>query len=201
MPVGVVVDSGGQDRALAALVAGCGALRGKWRSASPFAACRWRVAERKQIYEALHPETRKGVAGAEAVHKKCATANSAFAKDAAEKTNETERRACEIRLRAERKAGQLLSSIEKAKGGQPYQSHGVTGSDETVATLNELGVSKNQSSRWQQLAAVPEAEFEAERFGSNPTAVSDLPPAAGGWPSASGQIGKRFPICLPWRST
>lgn len=44
------------------------------------------------------------------------------------KNTEAERRACEIRLRAERKAGQLLAKMEKAKGGQPYQSGGTMGS-------------------------------------------------------------------------
>ena len=71
-------------------------------------------------------------------------------------TNE-ERRACEIRLRAERKAGQLLSKMEKAKGGQPYQSGGTMGSPKT---LKALGVSPDQSSRWQALAGVPEEDFE-----------------------------------------
>jgi hypothetical protein len=35
---------------------------------------------------------------------------------------EAERRACEIRLRAERKAGELLKATEKAKGGRPSQT-------------------------------------------------------------------------------
>ena len=48
------------------------------------------------------------------------------------KNPEPERRACEIRLRSERKAGQLLKKLEKAKGGQPYQSSGTTGSTEPI---------------------------------------------------------------------
>ncbi len=62
------------------------------------------------------------------------------------KNTEAERRACEIRLRAERKAGKLLAKMEKAKGGQPYQSGGTMGSPKT---LKALGVSPDQSSRWQ----------------------------------------------------
>ncbi len=68
------------------------------------------------------------------------------------------RRACEIRLRAERKAGQLLAKMEKAKGGQPYQSGGTMGSPKT---LKALGISPDQSSRWQALAGVPQEDFEA----------------------------------------
>jgi len=66
-----------------------------------------------------------------------------------------ERRACEIRLRAERKAGQLLATGEKNKGtAQPTRSSDTT-------TLRDLGISKDQSSKWQQLAGVPERQFEA----------------------------------------
>ena len=42
---------------------------------------------------------------------------------------EAERQACKIRLRAERRCGQMLREREKAKGGQPYQSDRPTGSD------------------------------------------------------------------------
>ena len=48
--------------------------------------------------------------------------------------------------------------MEKAKGGQPYQSGGTMGSPKT---LKALGVSPDQSSRWQALAGVPEEQFEA----------------------------------------
>jgi hypothetical protein len=66
-------------------------------------------------------------------------------------------RACQIQLRAERKAGQLLQSMEKARGGNPNLSRGATGSP----TLDELGISRDPSSKWQRLATVPEDQFEA----------------------------------------
>ena len=69
---------------------------------------------------------------------------------------EAERQCCEIRLRAERKAGQLLTKMEKAKGGNP--SYVPRGSQKT---LFDLGITYDQSSQWQKLADVPEPEFEA----------------------------------------
>jgi hypothetical protein len=87
-----------------------------------------------------------------------ALAFEAYAKQA--KNTEAERRACEIRLRAERRAGQLLSGMDRAGRGRPEKM-----SDDTTLsptpTLSDLGVSRDQSSKWQQLAAVPEAEFES----------------------------------------
>ncbi len=65
----------------------------------------------------------------------------------------------EIKLRAERRAGELLGDMEKAPGGQPYQSHDVTGRSD-IPTLNDLGISRMQSSRWQSIAAIPEPVFE-----------------------------------------
>jgi hypothetical protein len=37
---------------------------------------------------------------------------------------EAENRCAEMRLRAERRAGELLATMDKAKGGQPYQATG-----------------------------------------------------------------------------
>lgn len=79
-----------------------------------------------------------------------AVALEAYAKQAQD--TENERRACEIRLRAERKCGQLLSKTVK-RGKQPKGN--------ALSPLKSVGVSKKQSSDWQKLAAVPEKQFEA----------------------------------------
>jgi hypothetical protein len=73
---------------------------------------------------------------------------------------EAERTAQRIRVRAEKQCGRLLKVEPKAKGGKPYQA--VTGTSEVpVKPLAEYGITKNQSSQWQQLADVPDDAFEA----------------------------------------
>lgn len=94
---------------------------------------------------------------------------------------EAERRACEIRLRAERRCGQLLQQMEKAKGGQPKNpsQHAST----SAAPLADLGISHSQSSRWQKLAAIPDGEFEAVLAGANrPTTAGLIAEPAGPTP-------------------
>jgi N6-adenosine-specific RNA methylase IME4 len=68
--------------------------------------------------------------------------------------------AAEIGLRAERRAGEMLKQgAENGDRRKPSQrSHDVTA--EAPPTLEEIGVSKMQSSRWQQLASIPEEQFE-----------------------------------------
>jgi hypothetical protein len=77
------------------------------------------------------------------------------------KNIEAEQHACEIRLRAERKAGALLAVMEKQHGGHASKARSHDGSEVVPPSLNDLGVSYRQSSDWQKLASVPEAEFEA----------------------------------------
>jgi hypothetical protein len=75
------------------------------------------------------------------------------------RNTEAEQQACEIRLRAERKAGKLLRRMEKAKGSL---RRGITTLPrEETPTLQDLNITKKQSSDWQKLADVPEQEFEA----------------------------------------
>ncbi len=69
--------------------------------------------------------------------------------------------AAEIRIRAERKLGEMLKAQKEAglmnKGGRPSENQS---SDTTGLTLSEAGISRDLSSRAQAIAAVPESEFE-----------------------------------------
>ncbi len=90
-----------------------------------------------------------------------AAAMQAYGRMAKDKTLEVD--AAEIRIRAERRMGEMLAESKLQKGGRPAKK---TGRDERpvskTPTLAEVGISKDLSSRAQKLAAVPEAEFEAE---------------------------------------
>jgi phage N-6-adenine-methyltransferase len=68
--------------------------------------------------------------------------------------------AAEIKLRAERKAGEMLAAMEKPKGGRPSETD-TTLVSVSGPSLDDLGVTPNQSSRWQREAKVPEDQFEA----------------------------------------
>lgn len=74
--------------------------------------------------------------------------------------------ATEIKVRAERKAGEILKetaeSGERATRARGGANIGAVSHDETPlpTTLDELGISRSQSSRWQKLAAIPEDKFE-----------------------------------------
>jgi ParB family transcriptional regulator, chromosome partitioning protein len=78
------------------------------------------------------------------------------------KNLDAERHAAEIRVRAERRCGGLLSEMPKNKGmnGSEVTPNGREGVKDNSRTLADLGISYKQSSEWQKLAAVPEDQFE-----------------------------------------
>jgi len=91
-----------------------------------------------------------------------AAAMQAYGRMAKDKALEVD--AAEIRIRAERRLGELIA-VQKAgpgmsKGGRPAE----TGREQrpVMPTLAGAGISKDLSSRAQNIAAVPEREFEQE---------------------------------------
>jgi N6-adenosine-specific RNA methylase IME4 len=65
--------------------------------------------------------------------------------------------ATSIRMRAERRCGELLKQMaerDERPRGRKKESH--------VATLSDLGINKTQSSRWQKLANLAGDDFEAK---------------------------------------
>lgn len=98
-----------------------------------------------------------------------AAAMQAYGRMAKDKTLEVD--AAEIRIRAERRLGQMLAD-QKASGGLSKGAAGagvnqhtpqeVRSAVTTAPKLADAGISKDLSSRAQKLAAVPEATFEAE---------------------------------------
>lgn len=90
------------------------------------------------------------------------------------KNPEPERQACEIRIRAERKAGSLLSAKEKSGGGQPKKNSSPTAKSSYAQTLTDNDISDNQSAKWQQLANVSSDEFEAAFAGDKTPSTSSI---------------------------
>jgi len=86
-----------------------------------------------------------------------AEAMAAYARQA--KDNELIQYATEIKVRAERRCGELLARTEKHGGGRPTEnpSNDARGS---TPTLKEMGLTYDESSRYQQLAAMAAEHFE-----------------------------------------
>lgn len=63
--------------------------------------------------------------------------------------------AAEIKIRAERKAGELLAEMPKQHGARRSDLH-----DESPPTLSEIGITHIQSHRFQEVASIPEPVFE-----------------------------------------
>ena len=88
-----------------------------------------------------------------------AVAAQAYA--AAKGADEASQMALEIKLRSERKAGGFLKTQPKAVGGRPIKTPDIMSAVIfDVPTLKELGVTHQESSRWQRIADIPEEQFE-----------------------------------------
>jgi hypothetical protein len=109
------------------------------------------------------------------------------------RNEEAERKCVEIRLRAERKAGQLLRDMRERgerRARNDGRSEQVSRGGTPAPNLRNLGISPNQSSRWQQLAEVPERQFEAglRREGRAPTTNQFVRRSGGAVRPSSGDV-------------
>jgi hypothetical protein len=79
---------------------------------------------------------------------------------------DAERQAIEIRIRAEKRCGEMYAEAAKAVGSDYGGRQDLDGQrvlpSNPPRTLADLGISKQQSSDWQKLAAIPREHFEAD---------------------------------------
>lgn len=87
-----------------------------------------------------------------------AEAMAAYARQA--KDSELIQYATEIKVRAERRCGEMLTTTEKNRGAAGVGPIEVARYDRDTPTLAQMGISKDESSRYQQLAAMPADHFE-----------------------------------------
>lgn len=72
---------------------------------------------------------------------------------------ESQNDAAEIRLRAERRLGELTREQPKQQGARGVGKSGVAKSDSTL-TYAEQGIDKRDAAKWQQIAKIPAKKFE-----------------------------------------
>lgn len=98
-----------------------------------------------------------------------AQAMAAYARQA--KDTEMVQWVTEIKVRAERRAGELLSQMKQSGELTPHGGDRRSDSRSDTTSLKDVGISPDQSSRWQQLASMSAEHFE--------TAVATAKDAAG----------------------
>jgi hypothetical protein len=85
---------------------------------------------------------------------------------------EAERKACEVRLRAERRAGEMMADMKRTPKAEAGATGGhakaksvapatVAGPSEYQQARQSAGITERTAQRWQELAAVPAKTFEA----------------------------------------
>lgn len=88
---------------------------------------------------------------ASAIRQACLAAGVAF-----DVTNE----AAEIKIRAERTAGELLKYMQRAKPGRPSKNVDIVSTFPNPPTYADLNIHPREASRLQTVATVPDSEFE-----------------------------------------
>ncbi len=83
-----------------------------------------------------------------------------YAAKLAGESKEVIRKAETIRLRAERRAGQLLSAMVKQKPGTYQQQRSEAPTVAIPASYKQIGINKQEASRWQKIALIPDKTFE-----------------------------------------
>jgi site-specific DNA-methyltransferase (adenine-specific) len=81
---------------------------------------------------------------------------------------EAQNHAVAIQLTAERKAGEILAEMPMQRGGRPAEK--TDSKSELVSApprLRDIGITPKQSMEWQQVARIPEPEFERELAATN----------------------------------
>ena len=73
---------------------------------------------------------------------------------------EMQNQAAEIKLRAERRAGEMLATIKPHEGGRPRETCSIVEQVLENTKLTDLGIDRHQSHRWQLEAGLPEEIFE-----------------------------------------
>jgi ParB family chromosome partitioning protein len=78
----------------------------------------------------------------------------------AQLSEEAQHAAAEVALRAKRRAGELLAATVPHEGGRPKKQAQAGPVSPRPPALDELGIDRHDSQRWQAIAAVPEERFE-----------------------------------------
>ena len=106
--------------------------------------------------------------------------------------------ATEIKLRAERKAGELLGELEKDKGGRPEKTPDIVSAvSEYRQAIESAEVEERQARRWQEVAKIPEPIFE-EHIAEVKESKEELSTAGvcgGGHPAPPGSRSKGKAAC------
>jgi len=74
---------------------------------------------------------------------------------------EDQQRVAEIKLRAERRAGEITGGLDKSEGGRPSENSGqAVQSLSKSSQLESVGINKRTANRWEQIASIPDDDFE-----------------------------------------